>query len=57
MIDGVRALIDAEKALSNSEPRPIAPVADLPGIEDTMPELVFSSTSINHALPAITPKI
>jgi len=57
MIDGVRALIDAEKALSNSEPRPIAPAAELPGIEDTMPELVFSSTSINHALPAITPKI
>ena len=57
MIDGVRALIDAEKALRNSEPvRPIV-AAVLPGVEDTMPELMFSSTDINFAIPAITPKI
>jgi hypothetical protein len=58
MIDGVRALIDAEKALRTEEPvRPVAAAAELPGLEDTMPDLLFSSTTINVAIPAITPKI
>lgn len=59
MVDGVRALIDAEKSLRKPEPRPKAelPVAGILGVENTMPELNDSSTDINFALPAINPNI
>ena len=53
MIDGVRALVEAEKALRESEPRP---TAELAGNDDTMPEIGLSSTDVNVAIPAITPK-
>ena len=51
MIDGVRALIDAEKALAKQVAAPLA------ANDDTNPDIVCSSTSINYAVPTITPKI